>query len=93
MIEKLRITSYNVCYTKLLRIGYMGISQLIGSACAPAVGLAIATAFGMKETFIAAAALPALTCVLLFFMKDLHQPKPALNPRRWFRCGRARNVV
>ena len=60
-------------------IGYMGISQLIGSACAPAVGLTIATAFGMKETFIAAAALPALTCVLLFFMKDLHQPKPALN--------------
>jgi len=62
-------------------IGYMGISQLIGSACAPAVGLAIATAFGMKETFIAAAALPALTCVLLLFMKDLHQPKPAQNSK------------
>ena len=57
-------------------IGYMGISQLIGSACAPAAGLAIATALGMKETFIAAAILPTLTCVLLVFMKDLHQPKP-----------------
>ncbi len=60
-------------------IGYMGISQLIGSACAPAAGLAIANTFGMQQTFIAAAALPALTCVLLFFMKDLHQPKPVLN--------------
>ena len=57
-------------------IGYMGISQLIGSACAPAVGLAIANAVGMQQTFIAAALLPALTCLLLLFMKDLHQPKP-----------------
>ena len=57
-------------------IGYMGISQLIGSACAPAAGLAIANTLGMQETFIAAALLPALTCVLLLFMKGLHQPKP-----------------
>lgn len=60
-------------------IGYMGISQLIGSACAPAAGLAIASAFGMPQTFIAAAMLPVLTCVLMLFMKELHQPKPGMN--------------
>ena len=60
-------------------IGYMGISQLIGSACAPAVGLAIADTVGMPATFIAAAALPALTCVMLFFVKNLHQPKRENN--------------
>lgn len=61
-------------------IGYMGISQLIGSACAPAAGLAIANTLGMQQTFIAAALLPALTCLLLFFMKGLNQPRKNTQP-------------
>ena len=57
-------------------IGYMGISQLIGSACAPGLGLAIAESTSMKIVFISAAALPLLTCVFLFFIKDLQQTTP-----------------
>lgn len=62
-------------------IGYMGISQLIGSACAPGLGIAIAESVGMKITFIAAAALPAVTCVFLLFIKNL-QPTDRIAVRR-----------
>lgn len=58
-------------------IGYMGISQLISTACAPGLGLAIADSAGMQATFLAAAALPALTCIFLLFIKNL---KPAAAP-------------
>lgn len=57
-------------------IGYMGISQLIGSACAPGLGLALADAYGMKVVFIAAAVLPIFTCVLMLFMKNLEHANP-----------------
>ena len=63
-------------------IGYMGISQLIGSACAPGLGLAIAESAGMKATFIAAAALPALTCIFLFFIKNLHYERTQVEKRK-----------
>jgi len=63
-------------------IGYMGISQLIGSACAPGLGLAIADSVGMKAAFIAAAALPVITCVLLLFLKNLQQAKPGAEKRK-----------
>ncbi|HCS40576.1 MAG TPA: MFS transporter [Anaerolineaceae bacterium] len=63
-------------------IGYMGISQLIGSACAPAVGLAIAESVGMKAAFIAAAALPVMTCVFLLFLKNLQHAKPSYEKRK-----------
>ncbi|MBA4384781.1 MAG: hypothetical protein C0410_08600 [Anaerolinea sp.] len=63
-------------------IGYMGISQLIGSACAPGLGLAIAESVGMKATFIAAAVLPAVTCVFLLFIKNLHHPNPITEKRK-----------
>ena len=56
-------------------IGYMGISQLISTACAPGVGIAIADAAGMQATFLTAAALPVLTCFFLLFLKNLHQPE------------------
>lgn len=56
-------------------IGYMGISQLIGVAVAPGVGLAIADAAGMQAAFIAAALLPAVTCLFLPFIKNLHEAK------------------
>ena len=62
-------------------IGYIGISQLIGSACAPAFGLVIADAFNMQMTFITAAVLPLLACVMLFFLRNLQPPKKE-NPRR-----------
>lgn len=58
-------------------IGYMGISMLISTACAPGLGLAIADIAGMKATFLAAAALPALTCVMLLFIKNLKPAAPA----------------
>jgi MFS family permease len=63
-------------------IGYMGISQLIGSACAPGLGLAIADSIGMKAVFIIAASLPAATCILLLFLKDLQPVKPAMEKRK-----------
>lgn len=52
-------------------IGYLGISQLIGSACAPAFGLAVAESFGMSGTFIIAAVLPLLACVMLLFLRNI----------------------
>lgn len=52
-------------------IGYLGISQLIGSACAPALGLAIAEQLGMSATFIIAAILPLAACVMLFFLRNI----------------------
>lgn len=52
-------------------IGYLGISQLIGSACAPALGLAIADRLGMSNTFIGAALLPLAASVMLAFMLRL----------------------
>lgn len=56
-------------------IGYMGISMLISTACAPGLGLMISDLAGMKATFLAAAAMPALTCIMLLFIKNL---KPAV---------------
>ncbi len=53
-------------------IGYLGVSQLISSACAPAFGLAVAERFGMASTFAAAAILPLLACGMLLFLLKLH---------------------
>ena len=61
-------------------IGYMGISQLIGSACAPAVGIEIADAFGMASTFVVAAGMCVLAAVMLLFM--LRMNLPINNTRR-----------
>lgn len=61
-------------------IGYMGISQLIGSACAPAVGIEIADAFSMSATFVAAAGMCVLAAVMLLFM--LRMNLPTNNTRR-----------
>lgn len=55
-------------------IGYVGISQLIGSACAPAVGLEIADRLGMSATFMAAAGMTVLAAGMLLFLRDL-QPE------------------
>lgn len=55
-------------------IGYVGISQLIGSACAPAMGLEIAEKFGMPATFMAAAGLTLVAAVMLLFLRGL-QPE------------------
>ena len=55
-------------------IGYMGISQLIGSACAPAVGIEIAEAFDMSTTFLAAAGMCILAAVMLVFMLKINLP-------------------
>lgn len=60
-------------------IGYMGISQLIGSACAPALGLEIADRMGMSATFVAAALLPLTACVMLLFLRNL---QPARNSEK-----------
>lgn len=63
-------------------IGYMGISQLISTACAPAVGIAIADSAGMQATFLTAAAMPVLTCFFLLFLKNLHKPAPAAEKKK-----------
>lgn len=55
-------------------IGYVGISQLIGSACAPAVGLEIADRLGMSAAFMAAAGMTVLAAGMLLFLRDL-QPE------------------
>lgn len=56
-------------------IGYVGISQLIGSACAPALGLGIAEIFGMPITFLAAAGLTLLAAFILLFLRGLQPEK------------------
>lgn len=57
-------------------IGYIGISQLIGSACAPAAGLAVADWMGsMKYTFIVAAVLPLIAMLMLMSMFGIEPPK------------------
>lgn len=56
-------------------IGYVGISQLIGSACAPAMGLEIAEIFGMPVTFMAAAGLTLVAAVMLLFLRGLQPEK------------------
>lgn len=63
-------------------IGYMGISQLIGTACAPGFGLAIADYAGIKATFLVAAALPVLSCILLLFVKTFHPIKASAEIKR-----------
>ena len=55
-------------------IGYKGISQLIGSACAPAVGLEIANAWGMPAAFLAAAGMTTLAAIMLVFMLRMQLP-------------------
>lgn len=63
-------------------IGYIGISQLIGSACAPALGLEIANRFGMAATFIVAAALPIAASVMLLSLRNLpSRPQKAKGQR------------
>lgn len=66
-------------------IGYVGISQLIGSACAPAMGLEIAEMFGMPATFTAAAGLTLLAAVILLFLRGLQPEKK--NSRKKIRFG------
>lgn len=55
-------------------IGYMGISQLVGSACAPAVGIEIANLLGMSAAFVAAAGMCVLAAVMLLFMLRMNLP-------------------
>ena len=63
-------------------IGYLGISQLIGSACAPALGLEIADRLGMPSTFIAAAVLPFLAAVMLLFLRHLQPAAKKAGAKR-----------
>ena len=63
-------------------IGYMGISMLIGSACGPSLGLAIAESVSMKVAFIAAAALPAITFIFLLFVKNLQHGNPSVEKHK-----------
>lgn len=56
-------------------IGYIGISQLIGSACAPAAGMAVADSLGMNITFLIAAALPLVAMFMLMTMYGIEPPK------------------
>jgi MFS family permease len=63
-------------------IGYMGIGQLIGFACAPGLGLAIAESVGMKVAFFAAATLPIVACVFLPFIKNLKHANQSAEKRR-----------
>ncbi len=66
-------------------IGYIGISQLIGSACAPAAGVAVADWLGMKYTFIIAAALPLLAMLMLLTMFGIEPPKEGMKRKVSFR--------
>jgi MFS family permease len=62
-------------------IGYMGISQLIGFAFAPSLGLAIAESAGMKVTFITAAVLPIVGCIFLLLIKNIKYARPIAEKR------------
>ena len=56
-------------------IGYVGISQLVGSACAPALGLEIADKLGMSATFLAAAGMTLLAAIILLFLRGIQPAK------------------
>ena len=51
-------------------IGYLGLGMVLGSAVAPGFGLMIADGFGMKITFLIAAALTLIAYVILCFQKE-----------------------
>ena len=51
-------------------IGYMGLGNILGSAVAPGIGIAIAGALGMRPMLLISAALPALACLILLMMRD-----------------------
>ena len=51
-------------------IGYMGLGNILGSAVAPGIGIAIAGALGMRAMLLISAALPALACFILLLMRD-----------------------
>jgi MFS family permease len=51
-------------------IGYLGLGQVFSSAVAPGVGISIARAFGMKNTFITAGILVVISFFLLFAFNE-----------------------
>lgn len=63
-------------------IGYIGISQLIGSACAPAAGLEITQRMGdMRYSFLMAAALPLAAAVMLLTMFGMEPRKEKVEKK------------
>ena len=51
-------------------IGYMGLGNILGSAVAPGIGIAVANSLGMRAMLLISAALPALACFILLLMRD-----------------------
>lgn len=51
-------------------IGYMGMSNIIGSAVAPALGSALEERYGMQTAFFAAAAMALAAFAIVFFLTD-----------------------
>ena len=51
-------------------IGYLGLGMVLGSAVAPGFGLAIAEGWGMKITFLIAAAFTVIAFVILCFYQE-----------------------
>lgn len=56
-------------------IGYVGIGQLIGSACAPTLGLEIAERFGMSASFLSAAGMTSAAALILIFLRGIQPEK------------------
>ncbi len=61
-------------------IGYLGLGMVLGSAVAPGLGLGIAEGFGMKITFLIAAALTVVAYTILCFQKE--EKKQIVDRRR-----------
>ncbi len=55
-------------------IGYIGMSNIIGSAAAPALGSALEERYGMQTAFFAAAAMALAAFAIIFFLTDNFVP-------------------
>lgn len=51
-------------------IGYMSLSNVLGSAVAPGIGIAIADSFGMKTVFLISAGQMLIGCVFLCLIRE-----------------------
>ena len=58
-------------------IGYLGLSNILGSAVAPGIGISISDAMGIRPMLLVSAALPALACLILPLLKNIRQSASA----------------
>ena len=64
-------------------IGYLGLSNILGSAVAPGIGISISDAMGIRPMLLVSAALPAIACLVLLLLKKTQQSVTAARKIRF----------